>query len=183
MSFPPGTEMFQFPGFLRESRDRCLWGGSPEHIAAFNARFQTTPRHPPHALRSLATPTRPGNNRPATIVVPRPGRLARPRPVLPRRRLATRSTAAKPASIDPSRVGRLPAVTPASEGLMHSEMIRYHFCKTVLWLNTTLAPLRYRPAGLAPDRSPPCGAMHCHRIVRERRDASAEIRRSYRAGT
>jgi hypothetical protein len=58
MSFPPGTEMFQFPGLTRESRDRCLWGGSPEHIAAFNARSRRRLGIPPMPLG--AWPRRPG---------------------------------------------------------------------------------------------------------------------------
>jgi hypothetical protein len=38
LSLPPGTEMFQFPGFARAFRDRRVLGRSPGHIAAFNAR-------------------------------------------------------------------------------------------------------------------------------------------------
>jgi hypothetical protein len=59
LSSPPGTEMFQFPGFPRAFRDRRSLGSSPGLIAAFHARILMTPRHPPRALRSLTTPTRP----------------------------------------------------------------------------------------------------------------------------
>ena len=59
ISFPPGTEMFQFPGSLRAFRDRRSLGSSPGLIAAFHARILMTPRHPPRALRSLTTPIRP----------------------------------------------------------------------------------------------------------------------------
>jgi hypothetical protein len=57
ISFPPGTEMFQFPGSPRVFRDRRSLGSSPGHIAAFHARILMAPRHPPRALRSLTTPT------------------------------------------------------------------------------------------------------------------------------
>jgi hypothetical protein len=59
ISFPPGTEMFQFPGSPWAFRDRRSLGSSPGHFAAFHAHFLMTPRHPPRALRSLTTPTRP----------------------------------------------------------------------------------------------------------------------------
>ena len=39
ISFPPGTEMFQFPGSLRAFRDRRSLGSSPGLIAAFHARI------------------------------------------------------------------------------------------------------------------------------------------------
>ena len=38
LSFPPGTEMFQFPGSERAFRDRRSFGSSPGLIAAFHAR-------------------------------------------------------------------------------------------------------------------------------------------------
>lgn len=77
ISFPPGTEMFQFPGFarprlciqrgatlsgcpaapgcpIRRSPDHSLFGGSPGHIAAYNVLHRLcTPRHPPCTLSSL----------------------------------------------------------------------------------------------------------------------------------
>jgi hypothetical protein len=59
ISFPPGTEMFQFPGSPWAFSDRRSLGSSPRHFAAFHAHFLMTPRHPPRALRSLTTPTRP----------------------------------------------------------------------------------------------------------------------------
>ena len=59
ISFPPGTEMFQFPGSPRAFRDRRSLGSSPGLFAAFHARILMTPRHPPRALRSLTTPIRP----------------------------------------------------------------------------------------------------------------------------
>ena len=79
ISFPPGTEMFQFPGFapdglcvqppvtvsgypvppgcpIRRSPDQCVFGHSPELIAAYNVlRRLCTPRHPPCTLTSLTT--------------------------------------------------------------------------------------------------------------------------------
>ncbi len=79
ISFPPGTEMFQFPGFapnglciqppvlpsgcpvtmgcpIRRSPDQSLFGGSPELIAAYNVLHRLcTPRHPPYTLTSLTT--------------------------------------------------------------------------------------------------------------------------------
>jgi hypothetical protein len=79
ISFPPGTEMFQFPGFalpalciqtgvapsgypvapgcpIRTSPDQSLFGGSPELIAACRVLHRLcTPRHPPYTLNSLTT--------------------------------------------------------------------------------------------------------------------------------
>lgn len=37
LSFPPGTEMFQFPGSSQAFRDRRSLGSSPGHFAAFHA--------------------------------------------------------------------------------------------------------------------------------------------------
>ena len=86
ISFPPGTEMFQFPGSPRVFRVRRSLGSSPGLFAAFHARILMTPRHPPRALRSLTTPTRPPlslhRERPVAAQVtshcpvPRPARLA-----------------------------------------------------------------------------------------------------------
>ena len=59
ISFPPGTEMFQFPGSPRVFRARRSLGSSPGLFAAFHARILMTPRHPPRALRSLTTPIGP----------------------------------------------------------------------------------------------------------------------------
>ena len=69
MSFPPGTEMFQFPGFASStygfSRRSSWWmgfphseisgskciGNSPELIAAYHVLHRlSVPRHPPNAL-------------------------------------------------------------------------------------------------------------------------------------
>ncbi len=63
LSFPPGTEMFQFPGSARAFRDRRSFGSSPGLFAAFHARMLMTPRHPPRALRGLTTPIRPPRRR------------------------------------------------------------------------------------------------------------------------
>jgi hypothetical protein len=100
LSFPPGTEMFQFPGSSRVFRDRRSLGSSPGHFAAFHARILMTPRHPPRALRSLTTPTRrphpppvtgtstnpvrcfPGPMSPLGLTTPRPVRLATGRTAL-----------------------------------------------------------------------------------------------------
>jgi len=55
LSFPPGTEMFQFPGLARVSRDQYSFDSFPELIAVFHALHRLlAPRHPPHALSSLA---------------------------------------------------------------------------------------------------------------------------------
>ena len=49
-SSPPGTEMFQFPGFAREPRDQRSVDNSPGTIAAFHALeppgAQTSPTRP-----------------------------------------------------------------------------------------------------------------------------------------
>ena len=50
LSFPPGTEMFQFPGLARESRDQYSFDSSPELFAVFHA---LTPSG------AKASPTRP----------------------------------------------------------------------------------------------------------------------------
>ena len=66
LSSPGGTEMFQFPPFaarhlwiqcrpIRASRDQSSFDSSPGLIAVFHAlRRLLAPRHPPHALSSLA---------------------------------------------------------------------------------------------------------------------------------
>jgi hypothetical protein len=66
LSFPPGNEMFQFPGLatlslwiqlrlVKGSRDQRLFDGFPGLIAVFHARRRLlAPRHPPRALSSLA---------------------------------------------------------------------------------------------------------------------------------
>ena len=66
LSSPPGTEMFQFPGFaaprlwiqrgpIREPRPQSSFDSSAGLIAVFHAlRRLLAPRHPPHALSSLA---------------------------------------------------------------------------------------------------------------------------------
>jgi hypothetical protein len=75
ISSPPGTEMFQFPGFassrIREddgplcppgfpigrSSDQGLFSGSPKLIAAYHVLHRLlAPRHPPSALTSLTKP-------------------------------------------------------------------------------------------------------------------------------
>ena len=79
ISFPPGTEMFQFPGLassglcihppitpsactvtlgcpIRTSPDQGPFDGSPELFAAYHVLLRlSTPRHPPCALSSLTT--------------------------------------------------------------------------------------------------------------------------------
>jgi len=67
LSFPAGTEMFQFSAFatrdlwiqsrsVRASRDHHLFDGFPGLIAVFRAlQSLLTPRHPPCALCSLTT--------------------------------------------------------------------------------------------------------------------------------
>src|SRR5919108_163459 len=66
LSFPPGTEMFQFPGLaalrlwiqrrlVRGSRQQCSFDSFAGLIAVFHALHRLlAPRHPPHALSSLA---------------------------------------------------------------------------------------------------------------------------------
>jgi hypothetical protein len=67
MSFPPGTEMFQFPGFASLAGYSLRSGlphseihgskpvrGSPWLIAAYHVLHRlSAPRHPPNALKSL----------------------------------------------------------------------------------------------------------------------------------
>jgi hypothetical protein len=79
ISFPPGTEMFQFSGFapdglyiqppvnptdcsvetgcpIRRSPDQSVFDHSPELIAVCRVLHRLcTPRHPPYALSSLTT--------------------------------------------------------------------------------------------------------------------------------
>ena len=56
LSLPPGTEMFHFPGFARESWLQRLFSSSTRLFAAFYALHSLlAPRHPLHALSSLAT--------------------------------------------------------------------------------------------------------------------------------
>ena len=79
ISFPPGTEMFQFPGFalpalyiqtgvtesacavrtgcpIQKSSDQSLVGSSPRHIAASYVFHRLcTPRHPPCTLDFLSS--------------------------------------------------------------------------------------------------------------------------------
>ncbi len=71
LSFPPGTEMFQFPGLavphlwiqcglVRVSRDQCTFVYSPRLFADFHALHRLLmPRHPPCALSSLTTTIQP----------------------------------------------------------------------------------------------------------------------------
>ena len=67
MSFPPGTEMFQFPGFAlpcgstlaggfphSEIRGSKLVRSSPRLIAAYHVLHRlSAPRHPPNTLKAL----------------------------------------------------------------------------------------------------------------------------------
>ena len=76
ISFPPGTEMFQFPGLPRALRARRSLGSSPGLFAAFHARILMTPRHPPRALRSLTTPIGP----PQKVLLPEHKHPTRPSP-------------------------------------------------------------------------------------------------------
>jgi hypothetical protein len=89
ISFPPGTEMFQFPGSPRAFRDRRSLGSSPGLFAAFHARILMTPRHSPRALRSLTTPIGPPRPTKARLGAPAAGSLHCGR-VSPPRRLTTR---------------------------------------------------------------------------------------------
>ena len=56
LSLPVVTEMFQFTTLARVSRDQYLFVSSPELFADFHAHHSLLmPRHPPYALRNLAT--------------------------------------------------------------------------------------------------------------------------------
>ena len=78
LSFPAGTEMFQFSAFatrdlwiqsrsVRASRDHHLFDGSPGLIAVFRAlQSLLMPRHPPCALSSLTTRIECSQTLPAT---------------------------------------------------------------------------------------------------------------------
>jgi hypothetical protein len=59
ISFPPGTEMFQFPGLLGYSRLDARWAAPPDFSQPSTPDLLMTPRHPPRALRSLTTPIGP----------------------------------------------------------------------------------------------------------------------------
>ena len=59
LSFPPGTEMFQFPGFAAGIPGSTLVGQLPRTFRSLPRPLSMTPRHPPRALRSLTTPIRP----------------------------------------------------------------------------------------------------------------------------
>ena len=58
ISFPPGTEMFQFPGLLGHSGIDARWAAPPD-LSQPSTPVLMTPRHPPRALRSLTTPIGP----------------------------------------------------------------------------------------------------------------------------
>ncbi len=107
ISFPPGTEMFQFPGSARAFRDRRSLGSSPGLFAAFHARILMTPRHPPRALGSLTTPIR----APRLLAEGRGRRRAALPGILRRRRLATRPIG--PGTISRSK-GFVLSSTPAA---------------------------------------------------------------------
>ena len=87
ISFPPGTEMFQFPGFasirlciqrtmagfsgtgfpIRKSAGQSLCSGSPQLFAATYVLHRLlVPRHPPCALSSLASSSQRRLLRPST---------------------------------------------------------------------------------------------------------------------
>jgi hypothetical protein len=59
ISFPPGTEMFQFPGLLGHSGLDARWAAPPDFSQPSTPDLLMTPRHPPRALRSLTTPIGP----------------------------------------------------------------------------------------------------------------------------
>jgi hypothetical protein len=59
ISSPPGTEMFQFPGFFGYSGLDARWAAPPDLSQPSTPEFLMTPRHPPRALRSLTTPIGP----------------------------------------------------------------------------------------------------------------------------
>jgi hypothetical protein len=94
VSFPPGTEMCQFPGFaphglciqppvtpsgcpvapgcpIRRSPDQRVFGRSPELIAACNVLHRLcTPRHPPRTLSSLTTFMNSCDQTTPTVLIP-----------------------------------------------------------------------------------------------------------------
>ena len=59
ISFPPGTEMFQFPGLLGYSRLDARWAAPLDLSQPSTPDLLMTPRHSPRALRSLTTPIGP----------------------------------------------------------------------------------------------------------------------------
>jgi hypothetical protein len=117
MSFPPGTEMFQFPGFasaaygfgggypiagvgcpIRRSRDHSLLAAPPRLIAACHVLHRLlAPRHPPDALAFLDPRQRP----PQTM--PRPTRAHMP--ARDRRRPAAEPSGTNPATTTKGRSG------------------------------------------------------------------------------
>ena len=61
LSFPPGTEMFQFPGLARGFRDQRSLTAPPDLSQSSTPFCLLAPRHPPHALTSLAASLTPSS--------------------------------------------------------------------------------------------------------------------------
>lgn len=57
LSFPPGTEMFQFPGSRGHPGIDARSAAPPGLSQPSTSALPATPRHPPRALGDLATPT------------------------------------------------------------------------------------------------------------------------------
>ena len=149
ISFPPGTEMFQFPGFapdglciqppvtpagcpvasgcpIRRSPDQRVIGHSPELIAAFNVLHRLcTPRHPPCTLSSLTT-----FMNSCAQTTPVFGQITLRRPAHARRRGLTHPTVLIPTH-PPMNLSKIKAVShhlsafsrhPLSQALKHPQM-------------------------------------------------------------
>jgi hypothetical protein len=118
--FPPGTEMFQFPGSARAFRARRSLGSSPGLFAAFHARILMTPRHPPRALRSLTTPIGPPRQK-----TPQPNAAGRFGPGVPTAASADATTGSGPTfSI---RKGSVSTDSATSTDLASGEVVKL-FC-------------------------------------------------------
>jgi hypothetical protein len=64
LSFPPGTEMFQFPGLASACADTAV---KPPWVAPFGHRGITACVRLPHAYRSLPRPSSPSRAKASTV--------------------------------------------------------------------------------------------------------------------
>jgi hypothetical protein len=100
ISFPPGTEMFQFPGLLGYSRLDARWAAPLDLSQPSTPDLLMTPRHSPRALRSLTTPIgpplltdNPGKPGSRSVALTFPGGYFQSKLCSPAQRLATRRPA------------------------------------------------------------------------------------------
>lgn len=107
ISFPAGTEMFQFPASPTGIPGSTLFGQLPRTYRSQHARHLMTPRHPPRALKDLTTPTR---SRPRPPPKGHPGAISRrSTSPSPHTHLPARRTSRGPPVAGRTRVDRLAA--------------------------------------------------------------------------